>query len=282
MTARVLASLLVLAVAGAVLGGCIADESAPNRRGIERPSLLQGGQQGSQNAEKRALEPTQRELPTGGDDRPGQSRVDTPHDVVTLVSLSGTGEPPQPVDDTKPYITTPAHDLTVPDTGWVLESFVGEPAAMSSYPHRTWPRMAADYYSGAVRHNPVYMAPAVFQPSVVDRSPQASNWVRLGRDLEDIPYCGGQLVLLPVMMVIQPPLAQQTTTLAAVPSLYYGHTPAHGVAAPTAVPGRITWTYPFMKTQEERIKASRMPLPPLPILPGTNEDGSPAASALQP
>lgn len=70
-SAWVLGAAVMSVSLGACLMGC-ADQSAPNRRGMERPPLVGNG--GLQNADKRELEAPKRDLPTGaGKEFPGQT-----------------------------------------------------------------------------------------------------------------------------------------------------------------------------------------------------------------
>ncbi|MEI8194472.1 MAG: hypothetical protein WCI73_01040 [Phycisphaerae bacterium] len=70
-SAWALTTAIMSVTLGISLVGC-ADQSAPNRRGMERPPLVGNG--GMQNADKRELEAPKRELPTGGGKEfPGQS-----------------------------------------------------------------------------------------------------------------------------------------------------------------------------------------------------------------
>jgi len=268
-----IAVALTGSMTGMMLGGCTGDESAPNRRGIERPSLLQGGEQGKENAEKRATEPTPRDMPAAPSELPGQSRHEVlPAGMEPVVTLASMGDPAAPetrlppLRDDAAYITPGRTAIPVPDTDWVIENYVGEPEAFTVYPHRPFMRREATYYRGDVPHNPVYMAPAVWQPSVVDRCPGSSG--RGLKDALDIPVFVGQFFILPVLMVIQPPLALQTTRWAAESGLYQAAPLEGGKIMPAPVPGRITWVYPFMEARQSRMRNEHHEK--LPILPGTD------------
>ena len=110
-------ALSVAFVAGWVgtgLAGC-ADESAPNRRGIERAPLTGNG--GTDNAYKRENEAPKRDLPTGGGKEfPGQSQLPASAqpaaDVVYLADM-GT-ETPNAITPLAVPATTATAPATIP------------------------------------------------------------------------------------------------------------------------------------------------------------------------
>lgn len=274
MTSRLIftASIALLATAG--LSAC-ADESAPNRRGIERPPLF-AGQGGMDNADKRENEPHQRDLPTGGGQEfPGQSRLDTPSDasVVTLADLgitavntpvpatgpatqmafpAPTTPPPQgdisTMDPRQPYAVR-GRTMVVPNTGGLaIPPTWGDPIVLKSYPHRPYADTTVTYASGRVLHNPFYYTqafPYEYNPTLgAGRSTGMSY-----QDFLEIPWFYGQSLALPVLMVIDPPLAQRSTVWNTSNPLDHGKLPPAGAIVPAPWPGEIRYSVPPAATQ---------------------------------
>jgi hypothetical protein len=103
-------SILKIAALGAVVSfGTVscADDSAPNRRGLERAPLVGRGAQ--DNADKREIEPQKRDLPTGsGGEFPGQSLAPTPSGDQPVVFLDDVGIVPASTPASAPTTTAEA------------------------------------------------------------------------------------------------------------------------------------------------------------------------------
>lgn len=263
MTSRWALALAVMG-AGVVLGGCIADDSAPNRRGIERPLL---GERNN-NAEKRETESPGRTLPMGGREFPGQSRgEERSGGVVTLAEWGpeGVRRPDLPLDDMRP-VALPGRAIPVPDTTYVIDPEWGTVPALVEYPARPWDVKVVTYETGEVKHNPTYysmvtipgtareVAGAGYMPmrstigaggAVSGGSVGGVGGVSGGggasggiggsgttvADLVAIPVFLVETLLLPVEMVLYPPLSQVTSAphKYLVPPAYRGVLPAAGV-----------------------------------------------------
>jgi len=260
-----------LAVALAGLMACIEDDSAPNRRGMERPALG-AGPGGTNNAEKRELEAPKRDLPTGRQEFPGQTRLNTPDGVITLAEM-GTAAETQPA----PPATAPAaatsteaspgtmralglnedHHVAITGraipvpwaNGMVIEGNWGTVAAMPEYRHRNWPDQQTTYVMGDVKGNPVYFTSLLvaydyYDPARCEQCHAAGpNTIQNLKDLADVPWFFGEALALPVLMVCDQPLAQKTTAFVVRDPVYQGYLPPAGEVRPSGLPGEVQWIH---------------------------------------
>ena len=280
-----------LAVVGVAVmlavGGCIVDDSVPNRRGLERGALKGAGQDEKTNAEKRALEAPQREMPTGsGKEFPGQSRRDDLADpsVVTLADVTPTTQlsdvpiVPQTTPAAGPLLqgddrgswALPADKvMPVPGTSEIIPPSWGQAPALVSYPHRPWAPRAVTYHSGEVKHNPPYWGDVFQRP---DFQPDPNKIVGPAlQDYAEVFWFYGESVAVPVLMVINPPLAQRTTRHPVDNPIYNSYLPM-GALVPAPVPGEIRFVYPFTSTQPS---PTITPLIPPALTPATQPAGQP-------
>jgi hypothetical protein len=131
----------------------------------------------------------------------------------------------------------------VPNTPWVVEHSWGEMLQLQEYPHRAWPESNGLYMVADVKHNPVYYFNVgdVFPPAKSSGT-YASDWAN---NFFEIPWFYGQTVALPVLMVLEPPLAQRTTDHPGVDPNFHGYLPG-GPTVPSPTTGVLRWDYPFL------------------------------------
>lgn len=243
--------ILAGAVAGSsLLIGC-ADESAPNRRGIERPPLIQESIRSKDNAEHRELEGRQRELPSGGGKEfPGQSKIDNVDDLRPIALFSDRPTPPgSSYTDYRP-IMTPGKTAIVPGTGYSIDPSWGAEKPLASADRRPWPAITYNLDTPGVQHNPYYTR------SLFTRTdPSEKHCTPILADLLEIPWFYIQLPTIPVQAIFNPPFAQNTsfsTNPKSQDGLYEGYLPAEGAIFPTPVPGKVQFIYPFDNDAAER------------------------------
>jgi hypothetical protein len=267
--------ILANSVAGvSMLAGC-ADESAPNRRGIERPALINESTDSKANAEHRELEGRQRELPTSGGSKefPGQSKLDDEglsDRPIAMLSDKGSADPDcggSCCKPGKPKASAPGESYTdyrpvmkkgqtapVPGTGYSIDPSWGSEQPLASAEHRPWPLTTVRAESPGVQHNPYYTRPLLLgipddegtaMPSIVDAV--------------EIPWWYFQLATIPVQAVFNPPLAQNSTHQPIetgkprrAAGIYEAYLPAAGPIHPAPVPGKFQFVYPFDNQTPER------------------------------
>lgn len=132
----------------------------------------------------------------------------------------------------------------VPGTAWSVDHSWGQGLVLQESAHRAWPESTGYYESGAIKHNPTYYYH--LQPTLNMQQPDGSfrgDWVS---NLVEIPWFYLNTAALPVLMILEPPLAQRTTDRLPQDPNYNGHLPAGGTVVPTPAPGDLRWTYPFL------------------------------------
>jgi hypothetical protein len=141
--------------------------------------------------------------------------------------------------------TTPIAGRTpVPDTGWAIDHSWGQGLVLQDAPHRAWPDTQGHYVTGDVKHNPTYFFNV--QPYLNMQQNNGStqgDWIS---NLVEVPWFYLNAAALPVLMVLEPPLAQRTSDRVSQDPNFLGHLPEAGVVVPTPVPGELRWTYPFL------------------------------------
>ena len=270
------AFLLATVVVGTGMNyGCEADESAPTRPRTQ--NILTPDEKAKDNAEKREIEPQKRDLPTGAQEFPGQSRA-TPSEMpgdeadkpVVLADAGSAGAADSskgtgfqtPIDDyTKynygngpvpPLNTKPGQQPTpgstaVPGTSWTLDHYWGEIAPLESAPHRAWPDDQTTYVQADVKHNPLYYFS--IQPHLPVKQNDGSYKGDAVSGIIEFPWFYVNTAALPVLMILDPPLQQRTTERLSESSVYLGHLPAGGEVVPSPTPGIIQWRYPFLEKE---------------------------------
>jgi len=247
-------AIAVLSVAG--LSGCEADESAPRHSARDGRNLLTPDEKAKNNAEQRELEKPGRELPTGGGaEFPGQSAAPARHPAVaaagqpSVVTLAAVG----PDSALYPFTICPRHKapappatLIVPETGMDIPPDWGTVGALPEYRHRAWTDTKVYYESGDTKHNPRYFEDATTWKTGVasgnyERGTLPSNPLY---DLMDVPWFYGNVLALPVLMCIDCPWGQRTTSVHWDRPVFNGALPPEGAIAPTPVEGTIHWEYP--------------------------------------
>jgi hypothetical protein len=257
-----------LLLAGAVLLtgmmiGCETDESAPTRPRTE--NILTPDEKAKENADKRVTEPEQREMPTGRTEFPGQSsatpkqtpNVSGSNPVVTADAGSWSwpffqtplddysrynygGGPVPPLNEHPGQTPTPG-STSVPGTPWSIDHYWGEIAPLDNYPHRAWPDEQVTYPAPLVKHNPIYYFSLQQQMSVSQND--GTYWGDVKSAAIEFPWFYVNTVALPVLMVLEPPLAQRTTQELNGDVVYLGHLPSGGDIIPSPQPGIIEWRY---------------------------------------
>ncbi len=257
----------------AVLGGCMADESAPTRPRTE--NTLGPSEKAKDNAFNRETEAPKRDLPTSGSEFPGQSKANVKEapgekPVVTadagVYQYSPYGSFQTPTTDYKkdysgngplPHLqpnpgSVPAVGSTpVPNIPWAIDHSWGEVLTLENAAHRAWPDMQTQYRAADVKHNPVYYF------NLQDHSPWMwqndgsyhTDWVT---EAIEFPWFYGNTAILPVLMILEPPLAQRTTQRIGPDANYLGHLPAGGEIVPSPTPGEINWVYPFLRADYDQ------------------------------
>ena len=201
-------TILAAAVAGALatgaLSGCEVDDSLPSR---PRQPWFNADEKSQDNAKKREEEKKPRELPTGGQEYPGQTDA-RPMDGAGVIMLdvadtapaTGPGTlpatapaattepagattvvaaaPPLPPAGaswgTLPHLHTQALDhyadgyTVVPGVAYAAEHQWGQVLPLPNAPHRAWPTTKVNYEPGLANHNPTYYSLAA------DRYPDLS------------------------------------------------------------------------------------------------------------
>jgi len=281
---RSLLALAALPVAAAWMTGCEVDDSIPQHAGSG--GVLAPDAKSRDSAEKRALEQPKRELPSpAGPDTPGSSdaRPVGPNkdgkQVLTLAADGAAGSPGlgeqshgfvgpsgmkafghtqgpnttysrDSVNGPIPHV--PPNPGTVPMTGstpmpggdWSVDFSWGQGVVLQDYPHRPWAEVTATYEEGTVRHNPVYYY------NIQEHLPVPQNTGTTKGDIissaYEIPWFYLNTAVLPVLMVLEPPLAQRTTAHPSGDPNFRGHLPETGTVVPVPAPGSLHWEYPFL------------------------------------
>src|SRR5271169_423310 len=221
-------------VASGMMVACEADESAPTRPRTQN-ILPVPTEKAKENAEQRELEPPQRSLPTGGgSEYPGQSRATpaspAPGDVPIVTADAGStqmvpyGSFRTPTTDYNqdnynngpvPHIpenpgTTPMTGSTpVPNTPWSIDHSWGEVLQLQNYPHRAWPDEQTTYVAANVKNNPVYYFD--LQPHLPIMQNNGSYATDVGTTAIEFPWFYANTAALPILMVLEPPLARRTS-----------------------------------------------------------------------
>ncbi|HUO09544.1 MAG TPA: hypothetical protein VM008_14640 [Phycisphaerae bacterium] len=266
MKSRLSAHAVLLAaavLATGMMNGCEADESAPTRPRTQ--NILTPDEKAKENADKRVTEPEQREMPTGRTEFPGQSRATpkpTPNapgstPIVTADAGSWTwshfrtptndydqynygGGPVPPLNEHPGKAPTPG-STPVPGTPWSIGHYWGEIAPLDNYPHRAWPDEQVTYVDPLVKHNPVYFYDLQKQLPITQNDGTYAG--DLGTTAIEFPWFYVNTVALPVLMVLEPPLAQRTTERLSQNPVYLGFLPSSGAIIPSPQPGVIEWKY---------------------------------------
>lgn len=250
--------ILASSIAGvSMLGGC-ADESAPNRRGIERPALINESTDSKANAEHRELEGRQRELPASGGSKefPGQSKLDDEgmsDRPIAMLSDKPATPPGLSYTDYRPVMKK-GQTAIVPGTGYSIDPSWGSEQPLASVEHRPWPITTVRAESPGVQHNPYYVKPLLMGIPNNDGTAMPSLV-----DAIEIPWWYVQVATIPVQAVFNPPLAQNSTHQpieAGEPKgtagIYEAYLPATGPIHPAPIPGKFQFIYPFDNQAPER------------------------------
>ncbi len=138
--------------------------------------------------------------------------------------------------------------LAVPCTDAIIGANWGRMKPMAQAQHRPWAMMTVHYFSGVVKHNPVYLwdldACGHFR-----NHPPSFRQEAIG--LGNIPWFYANLAITPVLMCFNPPWAQVCSVPRCISPIYEGHLPLQGVVAPVPESGRIDWPYPVVHISGE-------------------------------
>jgi hypothetical protein len=267
-----------------LLPGCVQDESAPNRLGLERPALLPADSRAAESANKRALEKPQRDNPTSGTEFPGQSRLTSvPGQVLTLddapatqpaampVEISpATSRAPVPefkIDDTK-NLAAPGHDIPVPGTTELIDKTWGQVYPLPTYPHRDWAPTVSIYQTGSTPGNPWYFENIWDRPDYQPNHPYGTG-AKIGADALEIPYAVGEMFALPILMLIDCPFEQKSTAYPSMDPNYNRYLPVTTNLVPAPYPGTFQFeaaTQPTTAPAGDQSTISR-DLPLVPVKP---------------
>jgi hypothetical protein len=132
----------------------------------------------------------------------------------------------------------------VPDSPWTVDASWGQVMVLNDYRHRVWPESHTHYQVADVKHDPIYY----FSLQNVLSMPQNDGGA-LGDTTStaiEVPWFYLNTVALPVLMVLEAPLAQRSTDRSGVDPNYHGHLPETGETAPTPTTGVLKWEYPFL------------------------------------
>jgi hypothetical protein len=261
----------------AILGGCIADESAPNRIGFERPAISPVNARNAADADKRALEKPQRELPTGRTEFPGQSNAGVAMDQVLTLDDAATAPAREFAPKEKNKLAklndkkdkaTPGRDIPVPGTDYVINKSWGQVYALPSYPHRDFAVSVATVQTGSVAGNPWYFNNLYARPDYQPKHPYG-KWGSIGADALEIPYAVGEIFALPVLMLMECPYKQKSTAFVSRDPNYNGYLPVTTNLVPAPYLGTFQFesaTQPSAKQADDKYPISTG-MPPVPVLP---------------
>ncbi len=280
MSRQLCLTLAVVSAAG-LLAACETDDSLPTHP--RTANFLTPDSNAQQNAERKALERPSQGTPGVGAEIPGQSAVvpAAAGKVATLDAgvapaaasttpnfhISGFSGPsgwdavgqthgPETVyqhDSMYPGLiphlpenpgTTPMiGSVMAPDGDWAIDFAWGQGLTLKDYPHRPWAPTTAVYQDGTVTHNPVYyfnLPDHTSMPPAGPRTQEITNAV-IG-----FPWFLANTLALPVLMVLEPPLAVRTTSRGLGDPNYMGSIPTGGGVVPVPEQGTLRWDYPFM------------------------------------
>ncbi len=246
--------LLASAVGAAMMTGC-ADESLPNRRGIERPPLITESNKAKDDAEHRELEGRQRELPASGGSKefPGQSRLDQNDDAMRPVALLADGMcgedgccvkakkkscDKELYNEDKP-VMVPGKTVLVPGTGYSIDPDWGTEQALVATEQRAWPVITTGVISPGVQHNPQYVRGGLWREEI-----NKATFNPCAGDLLEAPIWFGQIISLPVQAIFACPWSQKTSHEPVPAGLYQGYLPTAGEIHPAPIPGKFEFVYP--------------------------------------
>ena len=175
--------------------------------------------------------------------------------AALCVGLIGGCSATHPAADTQAALCThrqaescSRRPLTVPGTDMTIGANWGRMTAMAKSTRRSWPAMEVMYYSGAVKHNPIYMrdldSHSHFHHGNVTATREAVG-------LANIPWFYANLIMTPVLMCVNPPWVQVVSVPRHISPIYQGYLPLHGALAPMPVPGLIDWPYPVVHISGE-------------------------------
>jgi hypothetical protein len=282
---RSLACFVAASAAASVvlLTGCVQDDSAPNRLGMERPALLPADSRAAESANKRALEKPQRELPITGSEYPGQSRLDSPESPVVTLDVSPATQPatmpeispatsrgPVPefqINDNKD-LAAPGHDIPVPGTTSIIDKTWGQVYALPTYPHRDWAPTTAYYQSGSTPGNPWYFNNIWERPDYQPNHPYGTG-AKIGANALEIPYSVGEMFALPFLMIVDCPLEQKSTAYPSLDPNYLRYLPVTTNIVPSPYPGTFQFeaaTQPTTAPAGDQYTITRE-LPEVPVKP---------------
>lgn len=289
-------SLLLTCAALGLLAGCDVDDSLPSRP--RQANFLTPDEKAQQNAEQRSLEKPGRDLPTNPTDLPGQSAAPAQSQVITadaapaapasgsnvlgftgpkgLQAIGHTKEPSitythDPYPGLIPHV--PLNPGTIPMTGatpmpggdFAVGHDWGQGLTLTEALHRDWPTTTAHYEVVHAIYNPLYYTDLQKQLPVGQNNGSYCSDVTTG--LIDIPWFYAQTMILPILMVFEPPFTQLQAGVPTPDPNYNGYLPG-GPTVPPPVTSTLKWDYPFLNP-DGTVKQSggATTLPPSPPSP---------------
>jgi hypothetical protein len=277
--------LLLACAAAGFLAGCEADDSMPTRPrtgGLftADPKAQDNAEHRSLEAPQRQMPTGGAEFPgqsaapnTTADprvvtlDAPAHAAPPAPTPTNRNFPISGFYGPPRlhAIGHTTGPVTTytrdsypgliphlPPNPGTIPMTGstpmpggdWAVDHSWGQGLTLTDTPHRDWPAATAAYQQIDGKHNPLYFF------NLQEHLPVKQNNGTMCGDVVstayEVPWFYANTLALPVLMVLEPPLAQRSTSVPSQDPNFTGALPAGGSTVPAPYPGTLKWQYPFL------------------------------------
>lgn len=132
-----------------------------------------------------------------------------------------------------------------PDGDWAIDHSWGQGLTLDNVPHRAWPESTAYYKDALVKHNPVYyfnlQEHEKYAPQ--NRGTLKGGWIS---NAFEVPWFFVNTAMLPVLMALEPPLAQRASIQSSNDPNFLAHLPTAGDTVPAPYAGTLKWDYPFL------------------------------------
>ena len=165
-----------------------------------------------------------------------------------------------------PGIVPMTGSTRAPGGDWDIDFSWGQGLLLTNYPHRPWPETTAHYIEGETKHNPLYYFNIQDHLNVKQNDGSVlGDWTSTAYE---VPWFYFNTLALPVLMVLEPPLAQRTSRYASADPNFRGYLP-DGPTVPVPTPGTLTWEYPFLNP-DGTVKEPREITVPQATMPATS------------